>query len=106
MRRGIVYVGGVRAGLLTEHQDGHFTFDYDEEYSGRGVCLAMPRENHHYESAYLFPFFSNLLSEGENREFQSKLLKIDRDDDFGFLLETAAYDTIGNITVKNADNEE
>lgn len=105
MRQGIVYVGDVRAGLLTEHQDGHFTFDYDEGYSGKSICLAMPTETQHYESPYLFPFFSNLLSEGENREFQSKLLKIDRDDDFGFLLETASYDTIGNVTVKKADYE-
>ena len=106
MRQGIVYVGGVRAGLLTEQKNGQFTFDYDEGYNGKCVCLTMPTDTKHYELPYLFPFFSNLLSEGEKREFQSKLLKIDKDDDFGFLLETASYDTIGNVTVKKADYEE
>ena len=47
-----------------------------------------------------FPFFSNLLSEGENRKFQSAVLKIDENDDFGILLATANYDTIGCVTVK------
>lgn len=45
------------------------------------------------------PFF-NMLSEGENRKLQSQLLHIDAADDFGILLATARYDTIGAVTVK------
>ena len=41
-----------------------------------------------------------MLSEGENRQTQSRLLHIDSDDDFGILLATAQNDTIGAITVK------
>ena len=41
-----------------------------------------------------------MLSEGVNRELQSTQLKIDEEDDFGLLLATAQYDTIGAITVK------
>ncbi|MDE6715186.1 MAG: HipA N-terminal domain-containing protein, partial [Muribaculaceae bacterium] len=51
-------------------------------------------------SQFLFPSFANILSEGENRQIQSQLLHIDVNDDFGILLETCQYDTIGAVTVK------
>lgn len=41
-----------------------------------------------------------MLSEGENRQIQSRLLRIDSEDDFGILLATAQFDTIGAATVK------
>jgi len=48
----------------------------------------------------LFAFFFNMLSEGENRQVQSQILRIDADDDFGILLATAQTDTIGAVTIK------
>lgn len=60
----------------------------------------MPLREKPYQSKVLFPFFFNMLSEGANRELQSQLLRIDKDDDFGILLATAQYDTIGAVTVK------
>jgi len=104
MREGNVYVNKVFAGILKEIDSSHYSFDYDEAYmaseGAQAVCCAMPLTCKHYESGYLFPFFSNLLSEGENRAFQSVVLKIDKNDDFGFLLATANYDTIGAVTIK------
>lgn len=44
-----------------------------------------------------------MLSEGENRQIQSQLLRIDPEDDFGIMLATCAYDTIGAITVKTIE---
>ena len=41
-----------------------------------------------------------MLSEGENRQIQSRLLRIDPEDDFGILLATAQFDTAGAVTVK------
>jgi serine/threonine-protein kinase HipA len=41
-----------------------------------------------------------MLSEGANRQVQSTLLHIDEKDDFGIMLATAQYDTIGAVTVK------
>ena len=49
---------------------------------------------------YLFPYFFNMLSEGANRQVQSTLLHIDEKDDFGIMLATAQYDTIGAVTIK------
>lgn len=65
MRQGKVYVNAEFAGVLTEHDDRHFSFDYDEHYllgsAPVPVCLSMPVNTKHYESEYLFPFFSNLF---------------------------------------------
>lgn len=70
------------------------------DQSNAPVCLAMPVSNKEYRSPYLFPYFFNMLSEGENREMQAGILRIDKDDDFGILLATAGFDTIGAVTVK------
>ena len=81
MRRCEVYLHGIRAGLLTEEDNGEYTLREEP-----------------YRSTVLFPFFFNMLSEGENRKLQSQLLHIDAEDDFGILLATARYDTIGAVT--------
>lgn len=98
------------AGILTENADQSYDFVYDEAYrkdaTSGAICLSMPKSQDRYHSDVLFPFFFNLLSEGENRKFQSMYLKIDPQDDFGFLLATAQYDTAGAITVEPIDISE
>lgn len=104
MRQCEVFVHGKLAGVLTEKNSKDYRFMYDESYvrdgSNSPVCFALPIRNEEYESEVLFPFFFNMLSEGANRRMQSELLHIDPEDDFGILLETAQYDTIGSVTVK------
>lgn len=104
MRSCYVLINGIPAGILTECDDPYgYLFEYDKSYleeSRDPVCLAMPLRSEPYSSNHLFPFFSNMLSEGENRTLQSSLLHIDRNDDFGILLATGQYDTVGNVTVK------
>jgi serine/threonine-protein kinase HipA len=60
----------------------------------------MPVRTAPYQSTFLFPYFFNMLSEGANRELQSRLLHIDENDDFGILLATAQNDTIGAVTIQ------
>ena len=104
MRQCEVYVHGFRAGVLTEDDLREYTFVYDTAYLlGQGnppVSLTLPLRSEPYHSPYLFACFFNMLSEGENRQVQSQLLRIDADDDFGILLATAQTDTIGAVTVK------
>lgn len=104
MRACEVYVHGVRAGVLTEIDRNHYEFQYEKEYLSnvdpQPVSLTLPLTTEVYKSKYLFPFFSNMLSEGENRRIQSELLHIDSKDDFGILLTTCEYDTIGAVTIK------
>ena len=100
MRECKVYVHDAEAGLLQETDDREYVFTYHDDYQGDPVCLAMPVRQKVYRSDHLFPYFFNMLSEGANRQVQSTLLHIDEKDDFGFMLATAQYDTIGAVTVK------
>lgn len=100
MRECKVYVHDAEAGLLQETDDREYVFTYHDEYQGDPVCLAMPVRQKVYRSDHLFPYFFNMLSEGANRQVQSTLLHIDEKDDFGIMLATAQYDTIGAVTVK------
>lgn len=102
MRQAKVNLNGRFAGILTENPDNSFVFEYQEDYlldkNSIDVSLTLPKSRAPYRSAYLFPCFSNLLSEGANRALQCKLHRIDIDDDFGLLLATAQYDCIGALT--------
>lgn len=100
MRQCKVFVHDKEAGLLQETDKQGYSFTYGSDYKGDPVCLAMPVRKEPYKSDYLFPFFFNMLSEGENRQIQSMILHIDESDDFGILLATAQEDTIGAVTVK------
>ena len=100
MRECKVYVHDAEAGLLQETDDREYVFTYHNDYQGDPVCLAMPVRQKVYRSDHLFPYFFNMLSEGANRQVQSTLLHIDEKDDFGIMLATAQYDTIGAVTVK------
>ena len=103
MRQCKVFINRKYAGIMTEtDHPREYVFKYDKDYletETEPVCLAMPLREEEYKSPYLFPYFANLLSEGANRELQSSYLHIDKEDDFGILLETAQYDTVGIVTV-------
>lgn len=104
MRQAEVYINRVLAGILIEENRNSFVFQYNETYfadqNKPAVSLTLPKTQKEFRNKFLFPVFSNILSEGANRKLQSRLLKIDEEDDFGILLATAQYDTVGAITVK------
>jgi serine/threonine-protein kinase HipA len=100
MRACKVYVHDTEAGILQETDNKEYVFTYHKSYQGEPVCLAMPVRQKPYHSDHLFPYFFNMLSEGANRQVQSTLLHIDEKDDFGIMLATAQYDTIGAVTIK------
>ena len=104
MRKAAVYRDGELVGTLTEESRASYVFRYDDRWFADAkkpaVSLTLPKTQQEYRSEFLFSFFFNLLSEGVNRELQSRQLKIDEADYFGFLLATAQADTIGAITVQ------
>lgn len=104
MRQAKVYTNGILAGILTETDEGHYLFQYDDSFlmnaTSRAISLSFPKRNEAFTSDYLFPFFYNMLSEGANKASQCRSLKIDENDAFGLLLATACNDTIGAVTVK------
>jgi len=104
MRKANVYFNGILAGELVEISNEDYMFKYNDNYLGDitkpAISLTLPKIRQEYHSAYLFPFFFNMLSEGSNRVTQSRLLRIDEKDHFGILLATAQHDVTGAITVK------
>jgi HipA-like protein len=104
MRTAQVFYNRIPAGILTEEGRYDYRFVYDDAYFNNAglpaISLTFPKSQKEFRAGYLFPFFYNMLAEGVNRALQSRQLRIDEDDFFGFLLATAGYDTIGAITVK------
>lgn len=104
MRKVEVYRNGILAGTLTEETRQYYVFRYDDTYfndsAQAAISLTLPKSQKEYISEVLFPFFFNMLSEGVNRKLQSTHLRIDEEDNFGLLMATAQYDTIGAVTVK------
>jgi len=104
MRAATIYRNGILAGTLTEESRRQYIFRYDDYYfndsTKPAISITIPKNQQEHSSPFLFPFFFNLLSEGVNRKLQSTQLRIDEEDDFGLLLATAQYDTIGAVTVQ------
>lgn len=104
MRTLEIYRNGILAGLLIEENRKRYIFRYDDKYlmdeNNPAISLTLPKTQKEYRSEFLFPFFFNMLSEGENRKLQSVQLRIDEEDNFGLLAATAQHDTIGAVTVK------
>lgn len=104
MRQAEIYSNGILAGILTETDAGKYIFEYDRYFlsdnSRKAISLTLPKRKEPYISDTLFPFFSNMLSEGANKSLQCRALKLDEKDDLGLLLATGSTDTIGAITVK------
>jgi serine/threonine-protein kinase HipA len=107
MRTAKIYTNKILAGRLTESKDGSFTFRYDDDYfynpEHSSISLTLPKTKQEYHSGVFFPFFFNMLSEGVNRQVQSRIFKIDEEDSFGLLMATAKSDIIGAVTIEKID---
>jgi len=105
MRIAEVFLHDTSAGFLTEVERGKvYMFKYHENYDEASISVTMPVE----QKAYIFnefpPFFEGLLPEGANLEMLLRTYKIDRDSLFDLLLKVGK-DTVGAVTVKEAENE-
>lgn len=103
-REGRVFCGNTLAGHVARRDDGGYSFVYASDYlahpDARPVSLTLPLRQDAYHSPVLFPFFSGLLAEGNLKDLQCRLHRIDPDDDFTRLLKTARHDVIGAVTVE------
>lgn len=107
--KGEIYNNEILAGYLEKEVSGMYVFTYNDAYFENKdlppISLMLLKNKKQHQSEYLFSFFVGLLSEGANKEIQCRLLKIDEQDDFTRLLNTAGDDTIGAITVKKLSND-
>ena len=104
MRKAIIYVHNIRAGVLSEENSGGFQFTYDENYEGEAVSLTMPISNTIYSFDKFPSFFEGLLPEGIMLEGLLKIGKIDKNDYFSQLISTG-NDLVGAVTVKELSDE-
>ncbi len=107
MRKAKILFKDEEAGVLTQHDDGSFTFSYNDawmaDHNKPDISLTLPKIGQKFHSKYLFPFFYNMLPEGSNKEVVCKLNRIDPTDYFGLLITTAKYDSIGAVRVLKTD---
>lgn len=107
MRKAKIIYKDEEAGILTQHDDGSFTFSYQtnwlESDSKPQISLTIPKSEKEYHSKYLFPFFFNMLPEGSNKLVVCKHKKIDHNDYFGILMAIACNDSIGAVRVIKID---
>lgn len=108
MRKAGILYKDEEAGVLTQHDDGSFTFRYHTSWikdSNRPcICLAFPKNKQEYHSKFLFPFFYNMLPEGTNKQIVCKHNRIDQNDYFGLLMTSAKSDSIGAVNVIKIEN--
>lgn len=104
MRKAAILYKGKKAGILTQHDDGSFTYRYVDSWmadpTNPPISLTLPKTQQEFNFPYLFPFFYNMLPEGANKQTVCSAMRIDPDDYFGILMTTARNDTIGAITVE------
>lgn len=107
MRAAKILFKGQEAGVLTQQDNGTFTFQYYSSWvddsSKQAISLTFPKTTVPYHSRYLFPFFYNMLPEGSNKQVVCQLNRLDKTDYFGLLLTIAKTDTIGAVTVSKID---
>ena len=82
MRRAAIYNNGIFAGILTEENTStgvSYVFHYDEIYykddSKHAISLTLPKTKPEHRNEKMFPFFSNMISEGVNLEIQTRYLR-------------------------------
>jgi len=104
MRKAIIKIHNIRAGVLTEYEPNRYGFKYDEGYSGPPVSLTMPVKNGEYFFESFPPFFDGLLPEGIQLEGLLRTYKIDKNDYFQQLIITGR-DLVGAVTADNSEND-
>ncbi|TXD84932.1 phosphatidylinositol kinase [Subsaximicrobium wynnwilliamsii] len=103
MRQAKILYDNVICGLLTETDDGEFTFKYEDayvnHYPSQFITFTMPVRNKEYKEKRLFPFFEGLIPEGWLLDIASKNWKINTNDRMGLLL-ACCQNCIGAVSVQ------
>jgi serine/threonine-protein kinase HipA len=108
MRRAEIFYKDLLAGILTETNEGEYTFQYDKEYAAKYpkqfITFTMPVSEVKYVDKRLFPFFEGLIPEGWLLDIASKNWKINQNDRMGLLL-ACCRNCIGAVSVKPIPEE-
>ena len=103
MRKAEIFYHDIKAGILTETDEGHFIFQYDEqyvlEYPHQFLTFTMPVIKYPYYDKHLFSFFEGLIPEGWLLDVAKTHYKINPNDRMGLLL-ACCQNCIGAVSVK------
>ena len=103
MRKAEIYYHEVLAGILTENEEGHFIYQYDEEYvknyPDQFLTFTMRVTAKPFHDKRLFSFFEGLIPEGWLLDIAVKNWKVKPNDSMGLLL-ACCQNCIGAISVK------
>lgn len=100
MRRLVVYLKGVRVGLLSDTEEPAFAYDADWLATGPGYPLSrqLPLKTGPFPGRAVRAFFSGLLPEAEPRDRIASILGVSGGNDFA-LLERIGGDCAGAISL-------
>ena len=108
MKQAAVFLRGVKAGWLTEDENG-YRFEYDADFlasdEAEPISLTLPLNDQPYRDKVLFPFFDGLIPEGWLLNIAEKNWKIDNRDRMALLM-ACCRDCIGAVGVVPVTNEE
>ncbi len=108
MRKAKVLFKNEEAGILTQHDDGSFSFHYHDDWVAnndrQSISLTLPKNEKEFHSRFLFPFFYSMLPEGSNKQVVCRINRIDSEDHFGLLMTTAKNDSIGAVRIIKQEN--
>ncbi|HQO09909.1 MAG TPA: HipA N-terminal domain-containing protein [Clostridiales bacterium] len=104
MRKAIIKIHDISAGVLTEYDPNRYGFKYDVGYSGPPVSLTMPVISEEYIFERFPPFFDGLLPEGIQLDGLLRTYKIDKYDYFQQLIITGR-DLVGAVTADELNDE-
>jgi serine/threonine-protein kinase HipA len=107
MRQAIVRYNNITAGILTEEDNGEYTFHYDSNYITEFphlfICFALPVTSRTYRSKRLFPFFDGLIPEGWLLNIAAESWKINKADRMGLLM-ACCQNAIGAVSIHPVQN--
>ena len=102
MRKALVKYNNLKAGILSEEENGEYQFVYDKGYVKKFpkmfVTFQMPVSSYPYKSKRLFPFFDGLIPEGWLLNIASKSWKTNKSDRMGLLM-ACCQNAIGAVTI-------
>src|SRR5574344_1058771 len=101
MKTAAVYMHDIRAGILTENEDG-FTYLYDTDYLKRedaeAISLTLTMTTEPYQDTVVVPFFDGLIPEGWLLNIAQTSWKINQRDRMSLLL-ACCKDCIGAVSI-------
>jgi serine/threonine-protein kinase HipA len=109
MRQAIIKYNHIKAGILTEDDNGEYIFEYDQQYvknyPKQFITFNMPVSATPYKSKRLFSFFDGLIPEGWLLNIAAESWRIKKNDRMGLLL-ACCHNAIGAVSVHrtNASN--